>query len=47
MWYCLASVALVSDMLITGINLQNSKNKVKNKPNDPINIDQSTQVGLK
>lgn len=34
-------------MLITGINRQNNKNSVKNKPNDPINIDQSTQVGEK
>jgi hypothetical protein len=34
-------------MLITGIKRQNNKNRVKNKPNDPISIDQSTHVGLK
>lgn len=44
---CFASVALVSAMLITGINRQNNKNKVKNRPNDPINMDQSTHVGEK
>jgi hypothetical protein len=47
MWYCFAKVDLVSAMLMTGISRQNSKNKVKNRPNEPINIDQSTHVGLK
>lgn len=47
MWYCFAKVALVSAMLITGINRQNNRKRVKNSPKDPISIDQSTQVGLK
>ena len=42
-----ASVAFVSAILITGIKRQNRRNSVKNKPNEPINIDQSTQVGEK
>ena len=47
MWYCLASVDFVSDILMIGINRQNNRNKVMNRPNEPINMDQSTQVGWK
>lgn len=47
MWCCLAKVAFVSAMLMTGINRQNNKNRVKKRPNEPINIDQSTHVGEK
>ena len=47
MWYCFASVDLVSAMLITGINRQKRRKSVKKRPKDPISMETSTHVGVK